>query len=137
MIPVVGVMAASGILKGLLALLTQFNVVAGDSDTYRLISAMSDSMFFFLPMIMVKHYRTKRIKKFNTQLVDALQAMANAFKAGLTFQQSIEQVSKDAMPPLQQEFGLFVKEAKLGVLAGSLLSALAGYAVLRWARPAR
>ncbi len=51
MIPVVGVMAASGILKGLLALLTQFNVVAGDSDTYRLISAMSDSMFFFLPMI--------------------------------------------------------------------------------------
>ena len=27
------------------ALLTQFNVVAGDSDTYRLISAMSDSMF--------------------------------------------------------------------------------------------
>lgn len=45
MIPVVGVMAASGILKGLLALLTQFNVVAGDSDTYRLISAMSDSMF--------------------------------------------------------------------------------------------
>jgi PTS system beta-glucosides-specific IIC component len=51
MIPVVGVMAASGILKGLLALLTQFNVVAGDSDTYRLISAVSDSMFFFLPMI--------------------------------------------------------------------------------------
>jgi tight adherence protein B len=70
---------------------------------------------FFLPMMMVKHYRKRRIKKFNTQLVDALQAMANAFKAGLTFQQSIEQVSKDALPPLQQEFGLFVKEAKLGV----------------------
>jgi len=70
---------------------------------------------FFLPMMMVKHYRVKRIKKFNTQLVDALQAMANAFKAGLTFQQSIEQISKDSMPPLQQEFGLFVKEAKLGV----------------------
>ena len=70
---------------------------------------------FFLPMMMVKHYRVKRIKKFNTQLVDALQAMANAFKAGLTFQQAIEQISKDSMPPLQQEFGLFVKEAKLGV----------------------
>lgn len=70
---------------------------------------------FFLPMMMVKHYRKRRIKRFNTQLVDALQAMANAFKAGLTFQQSIEQVSKDAMAPLSQEFGLFVKEAKLGV----------------------
>ena len=70
---------------------------------------------FFLPMIMVKHYRKRRIKKFNTQLVDALQAMANAFKAGLTFQQAIEHVSKEAMAPLSQEFGLFVKEAKLGV----------------------
>ncbi len=70
---------------------------------------------FFLPMIMVKHYRKRRIKKFNVQLVDALQAMANAFKAGLTFQQAIEHVSKEAMAPLAQEFGLFVKEAKLGV----------------------
>jgi tight adherence protein B len=70
---------------------------------------------FFLPMLLVKHYRVRRIRKFNTQLVDALQAMANAFKAGLTFQQSIEHVAREAMPPLSQEFGLFVKEAKLGV----------------------
>lgn len=51
MIPVVGVLAASGILKGILALLTQFNVVASGSDTYKLITAMSDSMFYFLPII--------------------------------------------------------------------------------------
>jgi len=70
---------------------------------------------FFLPMLLVQYYRKKRIKKFNTQLVDALQAMANAFKAGLTFQQAMEHVSKDSQAPLQQEFGLFVKEAKLGV----------------------
>jgi tight adherence protein B len=70
---------------------------------------------FFLPMLMVKYYRKRRIKKFNVQLVDALQAMANAFKAGLTFPQAIEHVSKEALPPLSQEFGLFVKEVKLGV----------------------
>lgn len=70
---------------------------------------------FFLPMILVKHYRKRRIRKFNTQLVDALQAMANAFKAGLTFQQSIEHVARESFPPLSQEFGLFVREAKLGV----------------------
>jgi tight adherence protein B len=70
---------------------------------------------FFLPMILVKYYRKRRIKKFNTQLVDALQAMANAFKAGLTFPQAIEHVAKEAMAPLSQEFGLFVKEVKLGV----------------------
>ncbi|MBI3182192.1 MAG: type II secretion system F family protein [Myxococcales bacterium] len=70
---------------------------------------------FFLPMMLVKHYRRRRIKKFNTQLVDALQAMANAFKAGLTFPQAIETVSKEGTPPLCQEFSLFVKEVKLGV----------------------
>ncbi|MFL5350469.1 MAG: type II secretion system F family protein [Hyalangium sp.] len=70
---------------------------------------------FFLPMLMVKYYRKRRIKKFNVQLVDALQAMANAFKAGLTFPQAIEHVAREAMPPLSQEFGLFVKEVKLGV----------------------
>lgn len=70
---------------------------------------------FFLPMLMVKYYRKRRIKKFNTQLVDALQAMANAFKAGLTFPQAIEHVSKESQPPLSQEFTLFVKEIKLGV----------------------
>jgi tight adherence protein B len=70
---------------------------------------------FFLPMMLVKHYRKRRISKFNTQLVDALQAMANAFKAGLTFQQAIEHVARESQAPLAQEFGLFVKEAKLGV----------------------
>lgn len=70
---------------------------------------------FFMPMMLVRYYRKRRIKKFNTQLVDALQAMANAFKAGLTFPQAIEHVSKEAFPPLSQEFGLFVKEVKLGV----------------------
>lgn len=70
---------------------------------------------FFIPMMAVKYYRKRRIKKFNVQLVDALQAMANAFKAGLTFPQAIEHVAREAYPPLAQEFGLFVKEVKLGV----------------------
>lgn len=70
---------------------------------------------FFLPMLLVRHYRHRRIRRFNTQLVDALQAMANAFKAGLTFPQGIEHVAKEAAPPLSQEFGLFVKQVKLGV----------------------
>jgi tight adherence protein B len=70
---------------------------------------------FYLPMILVRYYRKRRIKRFNAQLVDALQAMANAFKAGLTFPQAIEHVSREAMAPLAQEFTLFVKEVKLGV----------------------
>ena len=51
MIPVIGVLAASGILKGVLALLTQFDVVSTGTSTYTLIAAMADSMFYFLPII--------------------------------------------------------------------------------------
>lgn len=51
MIPVIGLLAASGILKGILALLTQFDVVQPDSNTFTFIDAMSSSMFYFLPII--------------------------------------------------------------------------------------
>ncbi len=51
MIPVIGLLAASGILKGILALLTQFELVHPDSDTFTFIDAMSSSMFYFLPII--------------------------------------------------------------------------------------
>ena len=51
MIPVVGLLAASGILKGILALLTQFNIVEAGTNTYAIIDAMSSSMFYFLPII--------------------------------------------------------------------------------------
>lgn len=51
MIPVVGLLAASGILKGILALLTQFDVVQAGTNTYAIIDAMSSSMFYFLPII--------------------------------------------------------------------------------------
>lgn len=80
-----------------------------------LLLALFGGIGFFLPGGAVKYYRARRIKIFNTQLVEALQAMANALKAGLTFAQAVEQIARESKPPLQQEFGLFVKEVKLGV----------------------
>lgn len=70
---------------------------------------------FFLPSSLIKYYRKRRIHRFNAQLVEALQQMANALKAGLTFAQAVEAIAKEAEPPLQQEFSLFTKEVKLGV----------------------
>jgi len=51
MLPIIGVLAASGILKGILALLTYYKVVGDETDTYKFIDAMSSSMFYFLPII--------------------------------------------------------------------------------------
>lgn len=80
-----------------------------------LMMALLGGIGFFLPGGSVKYYRARRIKMFNAQLVEALQAMSNALKAGLTFAQTVEQIARESKPPLQQEFGLFVKEVKLGV----------------------
>lgn len=97
----VALMALSATAGALLAgwIITLFMAVAG----------------FAIPIMLVRYYRNKRIQTFSSQLVDALQAMANAFKAGLTFPQAMEHVSREAPNPLGQEFALFVKEVKLGV----------------------
>ena len=60
------------------------------------------------------NYRKKRILKFETQLTDALNMLANGLRAGLTLQQSMEQVTKEYDNPLRQEFKLFLREIKLG-----------------------
>jgi tight adherence protein B len=57
---------------------------------------------FFMPIGAVRYYRKR-------------QQMSNALRAGLTFQQAVEQVGKESNAPLRQEFGLFIKEIKLGV----------------------
>jgi tight adherence protein B len=70
---------------------------------------------FFAPAAAVRFYRQRRIKLFNTQLTEALQQMSNALRAGLTFQQAMDQIGRESSAPLRQEFGLFTKEVKLGV----------------------
>jgi tight adherence protein B len=80
---------------------------------------------FFIPTLLVRWFRKRRIKKFNRQLVDSLNAMSNAFKAGLTFPQAMEHVAAEAQPPLSQEYGLFVREIKLGVPLDDALVAMA------------
>ena len=70
---------------------------------------------FFAPAGAVRFYRQRRVKLFNTQLTDALQQLANALRAGLTFQQAMDQIGRESVAPLRQEFGLFTKEVKLGV----------------------
>lgn len=62
MIPVIGLLAASGILKGFLTLFTfNFHLIDTDSTTYTIINAMGDSAFYFLP-ILVGFSAAKQLK---------------------------------------------------------------------------
>jgi tight adherence protein B len=80
---------------------------------------------FFAPVGAVRFYRMRRLKRFEGQLSDALQQMANSLRAGLTLPQVIEHVGRESTAPLGQEFGLFVKEVKLGVSVEEGLASMA------------
>ncbi|GAB2941020.1 PTS beta-glucoside transporter subunit IIABC [Hafnia psychrotolerans] len=49
--PFIGIMAASGILKGLLALAMACHWTSTESGTYKVLFAASDAMFYFFPLI--------------------------------------------------------------------------------------
>ncbi|WP_057765504.1 glucose PTS transporter subunit IIA [Companilactobacillus tucceti] len=51
MMPVIGLLAASGILKGLLSLIVSAKWLSNTSSTYMIINAMGDSVFYFLPIL--------------------------------------------------------------------------------------
>lgn len=57
----------------------------------------------------------KRMKAFNAQLGDAIVMMSNAVKAGFTFQQAMDIVSKEMNDPISGEFTRAINEVQLGV----------------------
>src|SRR5438067_4321633 len=69
---------------------------------------------YFLPGFYVRYRQGKRIKAFNNQLGDTLTLLSNALKAGYSFAQAIDTVSKNAVPPISDEFSRAVREMNLG-----------------------
>jgi tight adherence protein B len=89
-----------------------------------LLCAGAGALGFFAPAVGVRLYRRRRRSSFDAQLSDALQQMANALRAGLTFQQASEQIGREAPAPLGQEFGLYAKEVRLGTSSEEALVAM-------------
>ena len=62
--PALGVLCATGMIKGLLALLTTLNLLSATSGTYAILYAIADSFFYFFPILL--GYTTA--KKFNSNI---------------------------------------------------------------------
>jgi tight adherence protein B len=77
-----------------------------------------------IPPLMVKKAREKRIKKINAQLVDALTIISNSLRAGFSFMQTIELVSKEMPNPLSKEFARTFREVNLGATTEDALNNL-------------
>jgi tight adherence protein B len=65
--------------------------------------------------VFLKVLRVRRLERFNHQLVDALNSMSNALKAGFSIQQAFETVVAEGGNPIAQEFGMFLQQLRVGV----------------------
>ena len=67
-----------------------------------------------IPPFLVCTTRQKRLKKFNAQLGDTLSVMSNALRAGFSFLQTMEMVSREMPDPIAKEFARTYREINLG-----------------------
>ncbi len=70
---------------------------------------------FFLPRIYVGRRKNGRLNAFNKQLPDTITLIANALRAGSSFLQAIELVTRESRPPISLEFGRVIREVNLGL----------------------
>jgi tight adherence protein B len=70
---------------------------------------------FLLPRFSVKFLRKRRFDQFEKQLPDALLMVSGAMRAGASLTVAMEGMVKEQRPPLSQEFGLMLREQRLGL----------------------
>lgn len=78
-------------------------------------SLIGVSIGFVIPSIMLKQMMVFRKKKFNSQISEGLQVMSSCLKGGLSLLQSIEVLVEEMPTPINQEFGLLLRENKMGM----------------------
>lgn len=69
----------------------------------------------FAPRLILRHLRLKRLARFDEQLPDLLLSLAGALRAGSGIQAGLRHLVGQSPPPLAQEFGLMLREQRMGV----------------------
>jgi tight adherence protein B len=70
---------------------------------------------YMLPRFWIGRRIGGRLKAFNKQLPDTIVLLSNSLRAGSSFLQSIELVSREGGPPMSEEMGRVVREVNLGL----------------------
>jgi len=81
-------------------------------------------LLLIFPKFYLDFLLKKRLKSFEKQLPDALIMLSSSLKVGASFATAVENLVQEAPEPINQEFGLYVKEIKLGVDFDTALSHL-------------
>lgn len=84
--------------------------------TGSIVLAIASSVIIgFLPWLIFRYLKKRRIEKIEEQLPDALQLFAGAIRAGLSLMGAIKQIAIELPIPLSQEFQMMLQEQRLGV----------------------
>lgn len=67
------------------------------------------------PLFILNRNINKRLKKINSQLGDTIAILSNSLKAGHSFFQAVDSVSRELTGPMADEFAKLQKEISLGV----------------------
>jgi tight adherence protein B len=70
---------------------------------------------YMAPRIWVARRMAGRLNAFNKQLADTITLLSNSLRAGSSFLQSVELVSRESPPPMGEEMGRVVREVNLGL----------------------
>jgi tight adherence protein B len=70
---------------------------------------------WFIPKFWLGRRQAARLKAFDNQLADTIALMSNSLRSGLSLVQSMEMISREAEPPIAEEFQRVVREIGLGV----------------------
>src|SRR6476661_6797930 len=70
---------------------------------------------YYLPIWYVHRRQNKRLQAFNDALADTVTLIANSLRAGSSFLQSLEMVTREAQPPISTEFARVVREVSIGL----------------------
>jgi len=68
-----------------------------------------------IPALIVKNMVISRKNRFNAQITDGLMILSSCLKGGLSLLQSIEALVEELPAPISQEFGLILRENKMGI----------------------
>ncbi len=106
-----------------------FSLAGNFTSLNSVIAGLFFGMIAALPGLKSPHWllavlKSRRLRRFNLQLVDTLIGMSNALKAGFSITQAFESVVKEGENPIAQEFGLFLHQTRMGVSFSDALNNL-------------
>ena len=70
---------------------------------------------YWLPRFWLNRRKAKRLKAFNVNLADTIMLLANGLRAGSSFLQAVELVTRETQPPVSTEFQRVIREVNLGL----------------------